>query len=122
MQLLIVLFGFGSLAEAAVFVLSLVIGAGLCVTRRFRSAGVFVLLVPTISAATAFVGSWGLAFLCESASKTAESLETSQQWLNRAFWAWPIGFVLGAVAGGLVGARLSSIVLGRRRNVSEQTH
>jgi len=61
MQLLIILFGFASLAGAAVFVLSLVVGTGLCLTRRFRSVGVFVLLVPTISAAMAFVGSWSLA-------------------------------------------------------------
>jgi hypothetical protein len=118
MELLIILFGFASLAGAAVFVLSLVVGTGLCMTRRFRTVGVFVLLVPTTSAATAFAGSWGLAFLCESASKTAASLETSQQWTNRAFWAWPIGFVLGAVVGGLVGALLSSTILGRRRSLS----
>ena len=115
MQLLIILFGLASLAEAAVCALSLVVGTGLCVSRRFRPVGVFVLLVPTISAATAFVGSWSLAFFCERASKSAGSLEASQQWLNRAFWAWPIGLVLGAVAGGLVGALLSSIILGRRR-------
>jgi hypothetical protein len=115
MPLLFFIFGLASVALLGMLLLSVILGAGLCISTRFRSIGIFVLLVPTLAACAAGSGSWGLAFLVDSISKSSASPEAYQRWQVLALWAWPAGFVVGGVIGAGAGVLISLLVLQRQR-------
>jgi hypothetical protein len=118
MPVLFITFGLASVAALGILVLSIVLGATLCITKRMRTAGVFVLLVPPCSAVMAVALSWGLAFVCDALSHGA-SPAAYQRWQVLAFWAWPIGFVLGGLAGGMIGIAVAVLIV--RRTVRGMT-
>ena len=115
MLLLFVAFGLASVAALVLLIGSIVLGIALCFSQRFRTAGVFVLLVPTFAAPAAVLGSWGLAFLFDSLSKGAASPQAWQRWQVFTLWAWPVGFIGGAAIGGLTGAVISFLIVKRLR-------
>jgi hypothetical protein len=113
MLLVFLLFGLASLAVLGVLLFSIILGAGLCFTARFRTLGIFVLLVPTLSALSAATASWGAMLLCDWLSQGA-SVEAWERWQVLAFWAWPIGFGFGGIAGMVLGL-LIAVLINRRR-------
>ncbi len=103
MQLLIVLFAWTTLVSVIILLLAIPAGITLAVPKRTRAAGVFVLLVPTATTAFGLLFGFALQQYCKGIANGAESLEASQRLLNRAFWAWPIGFAVGALSGAVLG-------------------
>lgn len=112
MALFFVIFGLASLAALGVLALSVILGAVLCFTKRFRTVGIFVLLVPTLSASLAATLSWGAVFLCNLFAEGA-SPAAWERWQVLAFWAWPIGFVVGGMVGGMLGILIGILIVRR---------
>ena len=121
MLLLFLIFGIATVVVLAIVLVSLIAGVGMCFSQRFRTAGIFVLLVPTLSAASAGLGSWGLAFLVASLSDGAASPKDWQQWQVLAIWAWPAGLAIGGLAGAGLGLLLSLLIARRRSKVSRRS-
>ena len=86
MPLLFLIFALVSLVGVGCLLLSLVVGAWLLRTRPSSPIGIFVLIVPTLSAVSALATSWGLAFLVDSLSKSAASTDAWQRWQVLALW------------------------------------
>lgn len=120
MPVLFVIFGLASLAALAVLAGSIILGIVLCLSKRFKTAGVFVLFVPTLVTIAAVFGSWGLAVLLDRLSRSAASPEAWQRYQVLTLWAWPIGFVGGAVLGGIAGVLIALLIVKRRGNVVPQ--
>jgi MFS family permease len=118
MQLILLVFGLASMAALAVLVFSIVFGTVLCFTKRFRIVGIFVLLVPPLSALLAVTGSWGATFLCDWLSN-GQSLDAAQVWQVLALWSWPIGFALGGIAGAVLGALIAIFIMRKRTSKSK---
>jgi hypothetical protein len=112
---LFLVFGLATIALVGVLAISLLAGVGLCFSKRLRPAGVFVLLVPSLSVLAAGVGSWGLASLVASVSAGESSVEAWERWQVLALWAWPVGFVVGGLTGGALGLLLAIHIVKRRR-------
>jgi hypothetical protein len=121
MLLLFLIFGIATVVVLGSALVSLIAGVGMCFSKRFRTAGIFVLLVPTMAAASAGLGSWGLAFLVDSLSDGAASPEDWQQSQVLAIWAWPAGFAIGGLAGAGLGLLLSLLIARRRSMVSRRS-
>ena len=115
MLLLFGVFGILSLAALGVLLASILSGTTLLFTR-FKTVGLFVLLIPSLSAVLAVGLSWGAAFYCNSMSeRPGISLQSWERWQVLALWAWPLGFILG----GFTGAGFGTIVgvgIVKRRN------
>ena len=116
MPLLFLIFALVSLVGVGCLLLSLVVGAWLLRTRPSSPIGIFVLIVPTLSAVSALATSWGLAFLVDSLSKSAASTDAWQRWQVLALWAWPIGFVVGGATGAAIGTLIGVFVNRRKRD------
>jgi len=113
--LLFVIFGLASLAAAGILLLSLAVGAWLFWTRRSRTLGIFLLLVPTLAAVSAVALSWGAGFWFNSLSQKAATLDASRRYDVLAFWAWPVGFVAGGIGGAALGLVITTLVARRNR-------
>jgi hypothetical protein len=115
--LLFLAFGVASVAAVGVVVLSFVAGIVLWFTR-FRTVGIFIMLVPSLSGLLAVATSWGAAFLCASISeRPGISLDAWERWQILALWAWPIGFIVGGSAGAALGILLGLLIVRRRSRV-----
>jgi hypothetical protein len=114
MPLLFLIAAVASVVALSILALSIVLGAGLCFSKRFRTVGIYVLVVPTLSALLAVTASWGAAFLCDRLSH-GRTAEAAERWQVLAVWAWPIGFGAGGIGGALVGV-LMGILINRRRS------
>jgi ABC-type Fe3+-siderophore transport system permease subunit len=79
---------------------SLVAGIVLCFVRRLRVAAPFVLLVPSLAAFGALIGSWGLGYVAD------------QHYPMSALplWAWIFGLPAGALLGFLLGVLLALLI------------
>ena len=113
MPLFFLIFALASLAAAGVLLLSVAIGAWLLFSGRSRTLGIFLLVVPTLSALSAVAASWGGAFWFNSLSAGARSPGELQRLQVMALWAWPVGFVVGGVAGASVGTAITALVARR---------
>jgi hypothetical protein len=114
MQLLFIIFGLASAAILVILLLSIVAGVALCISKRFRRVGAFVLLVPTFAAFAAGATSWGLAFLLDSMSKRVSSPQAWQVCQVLALWAWPVGLIAGGIFGAVMGVLLACLLVKRR--------
>jgi hypothetical protein len=115
MPFLFLIFGLTSVAIGVLFLGSIVLGLSLQRTKRFKTLGVFVLLMPTLAAIGAGWSSWGLAFWADSMSKSATTPESWQRWQVLAFWAWATGLGVGATLGATLGGLLGLLIIKRRR-------
>jgi uncharacterized membrane protein len=116
MPLFFLIFGLLSVALVVTLLGSIVIGLLLQRTQRFKTFGVFVALVAPLASIGAGVLSWGLmAWSASMAEKAATNSRASGAWEVAAYRLFPIGFVVGAIGGGLLGVLLSMFIIKRRR-------
>jgi hypothetical protein len=115
MPFLFLVFGVISVAALGILLVSILSGTVFLFTR-FRTMGILVLLIPTLSAMSALAMSWGAAFYCDSMSQRAGiSIETYQRWQVLALWAWPLGFVVGALSGAVFATLVGVLIVKRGR-------
>lgn len=114
MPLLLLILALLSLVNLGAVALSIVLGAVLCITKRFRTVGIFVLLVPTLSAAFATAFSRGAALLVDSLSHGASPADMQRR-QALALWAWLVGLVGGGMAGGVFGILVGTLIVRRAR-------
>ena len=121
MLLLFLIFGIATVVVLGFALVSLIAGVGMCFSKRWRMVSIFVLIVPTLSAAAASLGSWGLAFMVASLSDGAATPGAWQQWQVLAIWAWPAGFATGGFAGAGLGLLISLLIARRRSRLSRRS-
>jgi hypothetical protein len=112
-MLIFALLAFATLAAAGVLVLCILLGAGLCFSRRFRRIGIFLSIVPSVAVAAGIGFSWGAAFVVDALSARAASPEAFERWQILALWIWAAGFVVGGIVGAIAGLAIAILVTRR---------
>lgn len=111
MPITFVLFALACIAALAIFLLAMAAGAILCMMPRYRTAGIFVLAVPTTSAITAASLSWGAMFFFDWLARRAGTPAAMERWEIVAFWSWPMGFLAGGVSGAVIGVACGLMIV-----------